>query len=456
MILSIKRNPQLILKNRTDYKELSYNRLYSFNQQDDYYEETYEGIPLYESLFLTPFSGDTFNFNISGSTLLGGFYQGIHTIEEADYNVLPQRYKEGITLIFELRREDIINETDLFTLNEYNPNNKGFFFYYGARSTDPDCGRENDEYDESFEEVNYLERNNINPFLFYTRKNICENQEEIIYYEHSGCEEDVVNNAFGIRLTDEGRINIRYITNSGSCVDESYISEMTVIDEYSDIIVVDNEWHQYALRFNYRYPCDEVMTLEIFVDTKLKYKTKVPHLFSYKVKNAPPEISHNISIGGGTIGNLLNTTPIISKDNVCEYQLCIEKNAYINAITINEEIIVNDNLSIVDFLTSLFGENFEYSTISHGRCVFYKVKIITDEELSIIAVNNDFYNFTKVSCSEYDSPIASNIIGENFAGTFEGEICDVYIYDKKLPVQFINDLYEQFVIEKNIIKPTCC
>jgi hypothetical protein len=91
-------------------------------------------------LFLKNVSGETFNYDwslLSGSSgnfinLCGGFFQGFWKLQGFDYQVLPKRNESGWTVEFWLNKGD--NCTNSSTLNETYPNNKGFFFYLGARA----------------------------------------------------------------------------------------------------------------------------------------------------------------------------------------------------------------------------------------------------------------------------------------------------------------------------------
>lgn len=72
----------------------------------------------------------------SGYTKLnGGFYQGFFKTECDKYQVLPSYFSDGDNLHIEmtLKMCDLDKESDK-TLNDKYPNNKGIFFYIGARS----------------------------------------------------------------------------------------------------------------------------------------------------------------------------------------------------------------------------------------------------------------------------------------------------------------------------------
>lgn len=94
-------------------------------------------------LFLTRVSGQTYTYSwsvmsgISGNyvNLCGGFFQGFWKLQGFDYQVLPKRNHIGWTAEFWLNKNNVcLNANTGTTLNDVYPNNKGFFFYLGARA----------------------------------------------------------------------------------------------------------------------------------------------------------------------------------------------------------------------------------------------------------------------------------------------------------------------------------
>jgi hypothetical protein len=65
-------------------------------------------------------------------TFKGGFYQGFYKLSEYDYQVLPERYHQGWSTEFLLRHRWTGNTS--VGLNARYPQNKGTFFYMGARA----------------------------------------------------------------------------------------------------------------------------------------------------------------------------------------------------------------------------------------------------------------------------------------------------------------------------------
>lgn len=93
------------------------------------------GSYVYPIDIITPDTAITFNGTYS--RLCGGFYQGFYKLQEYDYEVLPTRMEKGWTSEFWLRKdENCSGATSGTTLNDVYPDNKGFFFYMGARAED--------------------------------------------------------------------------------------------------------------------------------------------------------------------------------------------------------------------------------------------------------------------------------------------------------------------------------
>lgn len=91
-------------------------------------------------LFLTRVSGQTYDYGwsiLSSTTgnyinLCGGFFQGFWKLQGFDYQVLPKRNRIGWSAEFWVNKNGGCSTGN--TLNDLYPNNKGFFFYLGARS----------------------------------------------------------------------------------------------------------------------------------------------------------------------------------------------------------------------------------------------------------------------------------------------------------------------------------
>ena len=68
------------------------------------------------------------------SNLCGGFYQGYYKIDGYSYEVLPTRVNQAWAAEFWVKPQDLCANYTGKILNDDNPNNKGFFFYMGARA----------------------------------------------------------------------------------------------------------------------------------------------------------------------------------------------------------------------------------------------------------------------------------------------------------------------------------
>lgn len=74
------------------------------------------------------------NDNIPHINFCGGFFQGFYKLDGYDYEVLPTRTELGWTSEFVLRPSNLNCNVSGKTLNDVFPNNKGFFFFTGARA----------------------------------------------------------------------------------------------------------------------------------------------------------------------------------------------------------------------------------------------------------------------------------------------------------------------------------
>ena len=68
------------------------------------------------------------------TNLCGGFYQGYYKIDGYSYQVLPTRVNQAWGAEFWVKPQDLCANYTGKILNDDNPNNKGFFFYMGARA----------------------------------------------------------------------------------------------------------------------------------------------------------------------------------------------------------------------------------------------------------------------------------------------------------------------------------
>lgn len=133
---------------------------------------------------------------------------------------------------------------------------------------------------------------------------------------------DIVDNAIGFRIKDDGSIGYRALKLTGTCVDDVYTTGVTVFEDYSvSGIVTDDQWHMISIRFvldenvpKNKLNCasPRVGKLMVYVDGRLK-KTFydidefiAKRLNEYKDKQLG--VPFNISLGGGSQGLLESMT----------------------------------------------------------------------------------------------------------------------------------------------------
>ena len=112
---------------------------------------------------------------------------------------------------------------------------------------------------------------------------------------------DIVNNALGFRIKDDGSIGYRYATHDCNDVDK-----YGIIEEYSKPhMVKDNEWSNIHIKIK---PLGKKMELMIYVNGKLVLVSKELDILNLRglndVKEKQQCVPYNISLGGGTQGLL--------------------------------------------------------------------------------------------------------------------------------------------------------
>jgi len=133
---------------------------------------------------------------------------------------------------------------------------------------------------------------------------------------------DIIDNAIGFRITNDGRIGYRKLIFTGYCVEDKYVTGVTIQEEYTENSVVPNdEWVNITVRYytNIRYTDEELKCLPrrkgklmIYVNCKLKavfndfdeFIARRLDEFSSKQIGVP----YNFSLGGGSQGLLENMT----------------------------------------------------------------------------------------------------------------------------------------------------
>lgn len=216
-------------------------------------------------------SGDTFTIHsVSGFTsniiydittgstyhqLNGGFYQGFFKLHGYPVEFFPSRMRKGWTVNMALHFPNVA-ETGT-TLNSMNPNNKGFIFYLGTRAENKFSDKTpieiqilEDDYNIVIEDLEnqydrvgyytlsgetyqgYYHIYNGQPYTERTHSTTSELLIRTVEYS------DIINNAFGIRITNDGKIGYRniYATDicyTGDTMDVSGITNTSFVN-YTD------------------------------------------------------------------------------------------------------------------------------------------------------------------------------------------------------------------------------
>jgi hypothetical protein len=278
---------------------------------------------------------------LSGNTLSGTPY---------NYQTLPTRYEKGWTAEFWVKRDiNACSGVTATTLNDVYPNNKGFFYYMGTRS-------ENKFWDVFSGETGYTTSSGVdlappsvtattlndNPFLVYNGSNLTSactftGISETVTRERDR-DADIVENALGFRIKDDGSVGYRYLTVSGECSGDTYVTGTSVVEEYSEEnVVIGGFWSHVVVRFtayNTITNCDLINEgrrkgrLDIYVNGYLKFTKEDFDEFLFKDLNEHREkqqgVPFNYSFGGGTQG--LIETRTINGPDVKDEDLVIEQN----------------------------------------------------------------------------------------------------------------------------------
>jgi len=278
-----------------------------------------------------------------------------------NYQILPTRYECGWTAEFWVRRNsNACSGLTANTLNTVFPNNEGFFYYMGTRA-------ENKFWDLFSGETGYTTSSGYplpppktshtellnNPFLVYQPQGNCCFPGVVTVTTHERDRNaDIVNNALGFRIRNDGSIGYRSIGMSGVCsavtttyttcctcgccpsgtttfsdTKEKWVTGVTINEEYSASgVVADNQWVMIAIRFMAyeEYELIKISNvprrkgrLDFFIDGYLKYSIEnfdeflFRDLMEYREKQEG--VPFNYSLGGGTQG-LLETNTVNGPD----------------------------------------------------------------------------------------------------------------------------------------------
>ena len=152
-----------------------------------------------------------------------------------DYQILPTRYEQGWTAEFWMRKNSKVCINTGNTLNALYPNNEGFFYYMGTRA-------ENKFWDVFSGETGYTTTSGYplppplvkkevltdNPFLVYQPTGCCCFPGIITETTHERDKNaDIINNALGFRIKNDGSVGYRSLGVSGVC---SAVTATTISD----------------------------------------------------------------------------------------------------------------------------------------------------------------------------------------------------------------------------------
>lgn len=425
---------------------------------------------------IQPVSGATYCYNLSGSTFNGGFYQGYYKTEGYDYQVLPQRYIDGVSFEFLVNKQDLENDcVDKFRLNDVFQENSGFIFYYGLKQEKPYCSRlysdsscENIPFKLDYKDVTEYPWQTQNPYLYYTDVNICETEINYVY-EYPDCCENIGQNALGVRIDEEGKFNIRFLDYSGSCV-SGYTESDLVLKDYisSDSHISENTVHHVVLKFqniSYDDECElykqrGLMELSIWVDSNMIMCEKVPELYPYALdihRSLQVGIPYNISVGGGTLGNLENENEIVNYNETgCTHTFCFseESGLFIGYKLYGQDVELFEGIDY-DELENKLNDLFSSEIIIYKEgtgCAVVKGEINHYQKIEKLLFENFEVPLKIKKCYEIKSYPPCNVLEDYFAGSFIGEIEFFKIYNKALTVQQIRELASNYIT----IPAPCC
>lgn len=116
-------------------------------------------------------------------------------------------------------------------------------------------------------------------------------------HDNYDIKQDLYNNAFGLRITDDGKIGYRYITKN--CETQN----IEINEFYSKNIIKDKEWYKIRCKIK---KIHNSMRIFIYVNDKLILCSKYLPLLNLRALNEEQSkqesVPYNISIGGGTQG----------------------------------------------------------------------------------------------------------------------------------------------------------
>ena len=186
---------------------------------------------------------------------------------------------------------------------EIKTDNKYLFFNKTKEGFDVDTWDENSSY-----VLTGVTRPNINLYLLLNKTNTGYTVDNINeYFENYKTKtvdqiikNDIVNNAFGLRIKDDGSIGYRYIAED--CDNELGYN---IVEEYSlPNIITNNEWNDVIVKL--KNNGGGKMKIFIYVNKYLKFVSKELPLLDLRkldeIDSKQEGVPYNISIGCGTMG----------------------------------------------------------------------------------------------------------------------------------------------------------
>ena len=233
--------------------------------------------------------------------LCGGFYQGFYKLDGFDYQTMPNRYEKAFVIETWLNKSGTGSTACSgytgTTLNDTYPDNKGFFYFMGARAenkfwnifsgntTGSTCGSGATSGCTIPKETNTVTSTGIPlspPFIFFTTHDnqfliydrtesgytacnftgdsitvssttiYTDSENQFLIYDrtesgYTACNytgrtttlteldylADDACNAFGLRIRDDGSVGYRMLTLTGVCSADTYVTGITVTEDYS-------------------------------------------------------------------------------------------------------------------------------------------------------------------------------------------------------------------------------
>jgi len=336
----------------------------------------------------------------------GGYLQNFFKLDGYDYELLPYRYKDGITLEFWLKFNNnsfssITNEKD------------GFFAFLGARAE------------------------NKYGVLFSGETNVTTSSGYTLGPDNLNLEQDIYDNNIGFRITNDQKIGYRYINQSGFTV-ENYSTASLPSTGWTHIAITYEPYddEKYISKFNmgssgnitrFNRPTywEDVMdcipkrngALRFYVNGKPFFKEEnFSEQFWFKYLDTENQkqigVPYNISIGGGTFG-LKNSWHF---DNLS------------NCTNLGVSIYNNYNNPIYSAYTCSINNFFSFNSQS-----------IFDN------YNTPIYNVYNIQIFQNNLTYSKNninnnlLIEKNYDGTFIGEFNKFRFYLKPLNINMIQN-----------------